>query len=94
MKGVRQSVTFYPSYSCGTSFVKIYEINYESDSLRTLLATVDPDRRKKIGHFCNNMLNDREVTFDFKSRLEVVLVQCKFDILFDFNAIEGNNIFY
>ena len=46
-------------------------------------------RKRKIGHFCNSMLKDREVSFEFGGRLEVVLVQCKFDVFYDYNATHG-----
>jgi hypothetical protein len=45
-----------------------------------------------VGHFCNSLLKDREVSFEFNGRLEVVLIQTRFDIFYDYNATEGRII--
>ena len=37
------------------------------------------------------MLKDREISFDFNGRMEVILIQCKFDVFYDFNSTQGLN---
>ena len=56
----------------------------------TCTKKVDNDKRKrKVGHFCNRMLKDREISINFNSRLEVILVQSKFDVFYEFNSSQG-----
>ena len=56
----------------------------------TCTKKVDNDKRKrKVGHFCNRMLKDREISINFNSGLEVILVQSKFDVFYEFNSSQG-----